>query len=401
MRSPTIRYSSSPPSTLPAEVFRARLVSVLHARFDRPVTTIVAGAGFGKTTLLAQAMRRNLAEPLGIDGWVSCQPDDQDPACFVAACCRAAGVEPAGSVGRSTDVLAAMRDMSPIDVCLVIDDVHELIGSESEALLADVTRRLPGNGHLVLSGRAPIDVPLARLRASGRCLELDQLELAFTAAEERELAGLLEVAPPCSGLAGWPALTRLALTARPAAAYEFLWEEVVGGLPPNLLQGLLALALVGWADGPTISTICGRSIDIADFAARVPLVSLSDGDVVRAHDLWTESLDRLYSPAQIRELLPGVCAALQGRHDFLRLADVAARYGDLGTIRVAARELVRHTVASLPVRRAQALLAAGADDCDSPEMALLQAALAHARRRRRPQDRCAGSRSHGRVRRLR
>ena len=135
MRSSTIRSLSGPPSTLAAEVVRTRLVSVLDARFDRLVTTIVAGAGFGKTTLLAQAMRRNLAAPLGIDGWVSCQPDDQDPACFVAACCRAAGVEPVGTVARSTDVLAAMRDMSPIDVCLLIDDVHELIGSESETLL--------------------------------------------------------------------------------------------------------------------------------------------------------------------------------------------------------------------------------------------------------------------------
>jgi DNA-binding SARP family transcriptional activator len=363
---------------LPAEVLRTRLVSALTARFDRPVTSIVAGAGFGKTTLLAQAMRQNLAEPLGIDGWVSCQPDDQDPDCFVAACCRAAGTEPDVSGGRSADVVAAMRDMSPIDVCLVIDDVHELIGSQSEALLADVTRRLPGNGHLVLSGRAPIDVPLARLRASGRCLELDQLQLAFTATEERELAGLLEVAPPCSGLAGWPALTRLALTARPAAPYEFLWEEVVGGLPPDLLQALLALALVGWGDGRMISAICGRPIDIAAFAGRVPLVSLSDGDIVRAHDLWTESLDRLYSTTQIRDLLPGVSAVLQSRHDFLRLADVAARYGDPSTRRVAARELVRHTVASLPVRRAHALLAAAADDRGRPEMQLLQAALAHA-----------------------
>ncbi len=162
MRSSTIRSLSGPPSTLAAEVVRTRLVSVLDARFDRLVTTIVAGAGFGKTTLLAQAMRRNLAAPLGIDGWVSCQPDDQDPACFVAACCRAAGVEPVGTVARSTDVLAAIRDMSPIDVCLLIDDVHELIGSESETLLADVTRRLPRNGHLLLSGRARIEVPLAR-----------------------------------------------------------------------------------------------------------------------------------------------------------------------------------------------------------------------------------------------
>ena len=205
VRSSSIRLPSRPPSALAAEVVRNRLVSLLDARFDRKVTTIVAGAGFGKTTLLAQAMRSNLAAPLGIDGWVSCQPDDQDPACFAVACCRAAGVEPAGPVRRSADVLAAMRDMSPIDVCLLIDDVHELMGSDSEVLLAEVVRRLPENGHLLLSGRERVEVPLARLRASGRCLELDQRQLAFTPDEEQELAHLLEVAPLGSGLAGWPA----------------------------------------------------------------------------------------------------------------------------------------------------------------------------------------------------
>jgi DNA-binding SARP family transcriptional activator len=361
-----------------AEVVRPRLVSLLDARFHQAVTTVVAGAGFGKTTLLAQAVRRNLAAPLGIDGWVTCQPDDRDPASFAGACCLAAGGKPAGAARRATDVLAAMRDASPIDVCLVVDDAHELIGSESEVLLAEVTRHLPENGHLVLSSREPVEVPLARLRASGRCLELDQDALAFTPDEERELARLLEVAPLDTGLAGWPALTRLAMTSRPSATSDFLWEEVVSELPPILRQGLLALALVGWADASMISRICGRSFDIATFAARVPLVSMTEGGIVQAHDLWTESLARLYSPEQICEMLPRISDTLQARHDSNRLAEVAARFGDIDTIRLAARELVRHTLSSLPVRRAQALLAAADDDRDSPELMLLQAALAHA-----------------------
>src|SRR5262249_40250092 len=58
VRSPTTRFSSGPPSTLSAEVVRTRLLSALTARFDRSVSSIVAGAGFGKTTLLAQAIRQ-------------------------------------------------------------------------------------------------------------------------------------------------------------------------------------------------------------------------------------------------------------------------------------------------------------------------------------------------------
>ncbi len=375
----TARSAYKPPSTLTAEVVRTRLLPLLDARFDRSVTTVLAGAGFGKTTLLAQAFRRNLADPLGIDAWVSCQPDDQDPEAFVAACCRAAGVEPARSVHRSTDVLAAIREVSPIDVCLVIDDVHELIGSRSEAIVADVTRRLPSNGHLVLSGRASIDVALARLRAGGRCVEIGEDELAFTSSEERELAALLEAPPSGRKLAGWPALTRLALTTRPTAPYEFLWEEIVRGLSPGLQRALLALALVGWADGPALSKLCGETVDVAEVAAKVPLVSISPDGTARAHDLWTESLPRLYTPAQTGEIMPLVCETLLVRDDSLRLAAIAARFGNLDTIRVAARELVRHTVAHVPVRRARTLLAAAGDDRDrGPELLLLQAALAHA-----------------------
>lgn len=74
-----------------AEVVRARLLALVDGRFGRPVTTVVAGAGFGKTTLLAQAMRRNLAEPRGIDAWVACQPGDEDPGRFTAACIEAIG----------------------------------------------------------------------------------------------------------------------------------------------------------------------------------------------------------------------------------------------------------------------------------------------------------------------
>jgi DNA-binding SARP family transcriptional activator len=374
----TTRFSLGPPSTLQAEVVRTRLLALLDSRFDRSVTSVVAGAGFGKTTLLAQAVRRNLAGPIGIDAWVSCQPDDQDAASFVTACCRATGAEPSGAVPRSRDVLTALRNLAPIDVCLVIDDVHELVGSESEGVLAEVTRHLPRNGHLVLSGRAPLDVPLARLRVNGRCLDLGQDELAFTPEEERALAHLLDAPLPDTSLAGWPALLRLALMWRPAAAYEFLWEEIVDALPATLRPALLTLALVGWADAAMISAICGVPIDPLDFAARVPLVSLSEGGILRAHDLWTESLDRLYPLGQIRALLPKICAALEVRHDPLRLAAVATRFGDLRTIRIASRELVRHTIASLPVRRARALLAAAADDPGSPELLLLRAALAHA-----------------------
>jgi LuxR family maltose regulon positive regulatory protein len=64
------------PMPLADEVSRPRLLARLDARWLHPVTVVQAGAGFGKSTLLAQAVRANAVEPRGIDVWHACTPGD-------------------------------------------------------------------------------------------------------------------------------------------------------------------------------------------------------------------------------------------------------------------------------------------------------------------------------------
>src|SRR4051794_34449476 len=59
-----------------AAMLRPRLISLLLARFDRRVTVISAGPGFGKTTLLASAKGENELDPRGVDVWLSCRSGD-------------------------------------------------------------------------------------------------------------------------------------------------------------------------------------------------------------------------------------------------------------------------------------------------------------------------------------
>src|SRR4051812_17222428 len=66
------------PLPLPDELGRPRLLDQLDERWHHPVTVIQAGAGFGKSTLLAQAVRANAIEPRGIDVWHACTPGDVD-----------------------------------------------------------------------------------------------------------------------------------------------------------------------------------------------------------------------------------------------------------------------------------------------------------------------------------
>ena len=64
------RRAPSPPPALQGELVRRRLLDVVGRRFQVPLTVIVAGAGFGKSTLLAQAIRANHADPRGVDAWL-------------------------------------------------------------------------------------------------------------------------------------------------------------------------------------------------------------------------------------------------------------------------------------------------------------------------------------------
>ncbi len=57
-------------------IVRPRLLEALRSRFERPLTVVVAPAGFGKTSLLGQAVGENALSPAGEDRWLTCQPDD-------------------------------------------------------------------------------------------------------------------------------------------------------------------------------------------------------------------------------------------------------------------------------------------------------------------------------------
>ena len=180
--------SWGPPAPLRHELARPFLAARLARRWSVPVTTVVAGAGFGKSTLLAQALRAEAAAPVGIDGWVSCRPGHERDIDLAAGIVGAIGGHPSDADPLRA-VLGALRAAAPVDVCVVLDDVH-LLGGESTAarLLGDVVRQLPANAHLVLAGREPPPIPLARLRAADQVIELTADDLAFTAHEIAHLA---------------------------------------------------------------------------------------------------------------------------------------------------------------------------------------------------------------------
>src|SRR2546423_457340 len=77
----TLRVIRRPRRRVPrAFVPRPRLIQLLDAGNERPVTLVSAGAGWGKTLLVASwAGAAARQEPVG---WLSLDNDDNDPAVF-------------------------------------------------------------------------------------------------------------------------------------------------------------------------------------------------------------------------------------------------------------------------------------------------------------------------------
>src|SRR5690242_18364692 len=260
------------PMPLPDELGRPRLLARLEARWQHPVTVVQAGAGFGKSTLLAQAVRANAVEPRGIDVWHACTPGDVDgdvlgPALLDVLGARNRSHDPASQIA---DTMAAF---SPIDVCLVIDDAHEARPGSSGADLVDrLVRRLPDNGHVLLAARHAPPIRLSRLRAADRLVEITQDDLLFTADETSLVARSVGRDPSVAvDLGGWPALVRLALAVAPEVAIDFAQEEVLGHLTDGQRRALFALSNLGASDRARVDRVIGVQVDLDALAAAVPL----------------------------------------------------------------------------------------------------------------------------------
>jgi LuxR family transcriptional regulator, maltose regulon positive regulatory protein len=381
--SPGGRRAPVPPSPLQGEIVRPRVLESLAARFDQPVTVVVAGAGFGKTTALAQAIRANSAAPRGIDAWVACEPGDEDAGRLSRAILAALGVPP-DSGGNLDHVLRALAAAAPLDVCIFIDDLHELPpNSAGETFVSELVTRLPPHAHLVLASRDRMAIPLARRRAAGQVVDVGSELLAFTETEIAALAEQLgEDKDGCGGLGGWPSLVRLVLSAPPGATRQFLWEEIVAGLSPGERSGLLALAVLRAGTAAEVSEVAGRDVDLDDLVHSVPLVYADEQGRLGAHQLWEDAVERIFPAAEVHEARRRTLDVLVQRGETIRMGAAAVRWGDPVMFRTACVALVRENLGALPVDTAARWLAGTPPDAvGTPEHRLLELAVRHGENR--------------------
>jgi LuxR family maltose regulon positive regulatory protein len=184
-----------PPLARGGIVARTDLVRRLLEPPTRPVVSIVAPAGYGKTTLLAQWAETRQPRV----GWVSLDDRDNDPAVLLSylavALDRIEPIDPKvfralatpgagiGDVARLAASIASMRE----PVALALDHAEVVVNPTCRDVIAELAVCLPVGAQLAIASRSEVPVPIARLRAQNAIVEVGVDDLAM----DREETGVL------------------------------------------------------------------------------------------------------------------------------------------------------------------------------------------------------------------
>ena len=167
----------------------------LQNKLDRipsyPLTTVVAPAGYGKTTAVRWFCRRIPEEGTALrlsilGGGLSEFWHD-----LAETIGRAAGAPfaetmlkmgPPADTTTQREFLRLLRQFSPAGECyLFIDDYHLVESDVLTSFMLFISRNLPDRIHVVLISRFPIFGTRERLLLSGRVNEIEERDLRFDA----------------------------------------------------------------------------------------------------------------------------------------------------------------------------------------------------------------------------
>jgi LuxR family maltose regulon positive regulatory protein len=285
------------PSLRQQSVERKRLHDVLRQGCTLPLTLVVAPAGWGKSTIVADWLARDAVTA----GWVSLDGGDNDPKRFwrylLLAADQAGSAAGAAALRRldaaGSDVL---RDVLPAFVnelasaeaplVLVLDDYHLVTSAQVHTTVTTLLDRSPPQLHLMLITRADPPLPLSRLRVRGDMVELRADDLRFSAGEAVEFfSSRLEGVGPLlseqdvlrllARTEGWAAGLQLAalrlrdradpadfidrLTGADWHIVNYLGEEVLASQPPEVREFLLVTSVLNRMCAPLCDALTERA----------------------------------------------------------------------------------------------------------------------------------------------
>jgi LuxR family maltose regulon positive regulatory protein len=320
-----------PPATAAGAVSRTALVNRLRADLGARAVSVVAPAGYGKTTLLAQWAARD-------DrwfAWIALDRRDNDPVVLLRH--LAAALDALAPLdARVLNALAAPKPQIWDSVVprlaaavaaaerqvLVVDGAHMLCEPDAIEILSVLAEHVPEGSAIAIAGR--VECPLAtRLRMTGSLLELGASDLALTRREAELLlrtAGVDLSEAACEDLVarteGWAGALQLAALAllRPvtppmrepeAASFAgdhpfvkaYLQAEYLAALSEERLAFLRRTALLERMSAPVCDAVLGRKHSAVELeaikAANLFVVPLdAHGEWFRYHHLFRDLLRR-------------------------------------------------------------------------------------------------------------
>ncbi|WP_428424979.1 LuxR C-terminal-related transcriptional regulator [Methylibium sp.] len=316
-------------------VERFQLCEDVAQKADRRLVVVLAPAGYGKTSALAQVRRRFSDRGLET-GWLSIDEEDNDLGRFLLHFVEAIRFG-GGLVGQATLALlrsgvslpaavlkaTLLNELAALekDVHLFVDDFH-LISDRSVIAIVNAVLLAPlDRFHLLVAARDAHGLPLAQLRVRDELLEVGVRELKFSEIEIGEFFARQNGAAISSDLVGlllqrtegWVAgLQFAAIALRDSSdshqflarfsgqhrnVGDFLAEEVLRRQPEDTQEFLLATCILKRFD----TALCNAVTDRSD--GRDRLDKLETGNLFifsldnerqwyRYHHLFSEFLQR-------------------------------------------------------------------------------------------------------------
>ncbi|MEV0673337.1 AAA family ATPase [Mycobacterium sp. NPDC050441] len=308
------------------------------------LVVVVAPAGYGKTTAVAQwddADERPFA-------WARLDNLDNDPAHLLLHLATALDqirpIDPAvlhylqgaGRAGTQlvTAFVQALETSGP--AVLVLDDVHELSATAAVDTLRALVDLAPESATLALVARQMPALDLAKRRLEGRVVEIGIPELQLSGSEGAaafaaigggaDQATIARVLDKCEGWAAGVVMAALALrdgapaevvTGRHRLVADYLVEEVLSQLDPDTATFLMESAVLDRFCAGELDVLLGR----ADSAAMLDAI-------IRSGNMFLVSLDAQGVWYRYHQLFGDLLRARLRDRDPDRFRELAARAAD-------------------------------------------------------------------------
>jgi LuxR family maltose regulon positive regulatory protein len=338
-----------PPPLRDQTLARDRLLDWLAAKIHQRVILVIADAGYGKTTLLADFSRRTRLRTL----WFRLDDDDRDWISFLSHLVAAGREHDPGFAPTTAAMMSEMATGGPTreaatDVflrelpaiaehgaVLILDDFHLVDESpEVRQFARELVARAPERLSIVFASRRAPSIPLARMRATGEVAEIGTDDLRFDTEETARFFSethgrhlepdvIADVAARTEGWAASLQLVQAALRDRSPAEirrfvrgltgadqelYDYLAEEVVGDLPADLQQFLMRTSILQVVSAELAGVVtaldAGEVSRLTTAAERLTLLtrpSRAARGPQRYHPLVREFLE-----ARLRSMLSGL-----------------------------------------------------------------------------------------------